>query len=222
MVERRTGQPADTHRAADLTSRAWELLATRPDLIVGAANPWGYLTRCLLTAGINAAVAERLLVRDVVVQGGGVSASVAPQRVGEHIDILDRAPVQFDGCEPVGSDWDAALKRLHTDLVTAGAPAQVTAAAIDRVIDVVATHRRGHREAAVKRDRALAGIGLTPRQTTALLALVGGTRRGGPDESLWARLRDETGRHAAVLTPAVQARIDEYIRGFYEAMPATP
>lgn len=217
VVERRSGQPADPHRAADLTSRAWELLATRPGPILAASNPWAYLTRCLVTAGVNAAVADKLLVRDLTVQGGMVPLAAAPRRVGEQVDALHSGASQGgeqDRDDPFGFDWGWALRRLHADLVAAGAPATVTAMAIDRVVEVVVSHRRGRREAAAKRDCVIVGLGLSPGQASALVALVAGTRRGGVEESLWARLHDgPTGTELAV-TPSVRGRIESYVRGF--------
>ncbi len=224
LVERRTGQPADPHRSADLTSRAWELMATHSEMIIHASNPWGYLTRCVLTAGVNAAIADKLLVRDATVQGGCAPTCVSPERLGYEFGALDRAAGhahRASGDMPLQSGWDSALRQLHTDLVRAGAPATATANAINRVIDLAATHRRGHREAAVKQDRVLAGIGLSAGQTTALLALVAGTRRGGAKESLWARRRvpprDSHGRFVQAVTPAVRARMDAYVQDFHDA-----
>lgn len=216
VVERRSGQPADPHRADDLTSRAWELLATRPGPVLAASNPWAYLTRCLVTAGVNAAVADKLLVRDLAVQGGLVPVSTAPRRVGEQVDALDRAGLSIGGdpLGPLGSDWGLALRRLYGDLVAAGAPAAVTAMAIDRVVEVVASHRRGHREAAAKGDHVIVGLGLSPAQATALVALVAGTRRGGVEESLWARLHEGATHSGPAVTPSVRARIESYVRGF--------
>lgn len=217
VVERRSGQPADPHRAADLTSRAWELLATRPHLVCGAANPWGYLTQCLVTAGVNAAVAERLLVRYVAIQGGGVPTTVSLHRIGQEMDAVDRATadngVRVDAAH-LTARWDTALRQRHADLVSAGAPPRVTATAVDRVVDLVATHRNGHGEAAAKRDRVLAQLGLSPSQASALVALVAGTRRGGSRESLWVRRRDDRAPSDPAITPAVRARIAAYVAGF--------
>lgn len=224
LVERRSGQPPDPHRAADLTSRAWELLATRPERIVGASNPGGYLTRCLVTAGVNAAIADWLLVRDIAIQGGGVPATISPQRVGEHLYVLDHANDKHanSDVDSSGPWWDVALHGLHGDLVEAGAPAGVTAEAIDRVVDIVASNRNGHREAAAKTDRVLAHLGLSAAQSTALVALIAGTRRGGVEESLWARRRHERTCSEPAISDAVRARIEVYISGFTKERECPP
>jgi hypothetical protein len=97
VVQRRSGQPPDPHRAADLTSRAWELLATRPERVARASNPWGYLTRCLLNAGVNAAVAARLMVGDVAIQGGAVPGHCVPA-AGGGARARPRPGVRQDHC----------------------------------------------------------------------------------------------------------------------------
>lgn len=222
-VERRVeGCYHDPDRAADLTARAWELLTTSREVIIGAANPWAYLTRSVLRAGVNAGVGDRLLVRDVVVRGGGARSVLPPIRVGDEVRALDRCPGPYDppASPPLGESRhaDSSLAALVEVLVAAGAQERVTWAAIDRIADVVSMHRHGRREAAVTSDRVLAELGLSSEQSSALLALLTGTRRGGVEQSLWLRLRkqprDERGRYAATVTPAVRARIQRYASGF--------
>lgn len=223
-VERRCGLPPDPHRRDDLASRAWEVMATHRDKIITAGNPWGYVTRAVLHAGRNAALADALLTSSITVQGGCVAGAFPAARLGEDVDL--RADVDHSGAVEVDEgtgrtcrSWEAGLRRVYEELVGARAPPEATSVAIDRVVVLAGWARRGWREAAVKEDPVLRTVlGLSPEQCTLLLALVAGPRRGGVQESLWwrarTRPRDPSGRYAPVVTAQVRARVDRFVSGF--------
>lgn len=223
-VERRCCLPPDPHRRDDLASRAWEVMKTHRDKIIAARNPWGYVTRAVLNAGRNAALADALLTSSSTVQGGCVAGAFPAARLGADADLrdVDHVSVAVEVESEIGvagGSWGAGLRRVHEELVAAGAPPETTSVAIDRVVDLAGWARRGWREAAVKEDPIMRTVlGLSPEQCTLLLALVAGPRRGGVEESLWwrarTRPRDASGRYAPVVTAQVRARVDRFASGF--------
>lgn len=89
VVDRRVGLPCDPHRAL---TRPPERGRSSPSDRTSSPKPRTHgdtLTACLLTAGVNAAVADALLVRDVAVQGGDLGGTAVPSRIGEQIHKLD-------------------------------------------------------------------------------------------------------------------------------------
>ena len=194
-VERSRRLTHDPARSDDLLSHAWELVEKHRDELLRANSPWGYLTTCLRHILVTSIVADTLQVTPNAVRNGSAArAGIHPPvrldttNLDDGFDRLVLA-TYADTAQPT---WGRGLLTLHAELVTRGAPADITAAAIERIADIAATTRRGHRESAVASDRALNHLGLTPGQARALLALLIGSRTDSGTSSLWLQYR--TGR----------------------------
>jgi hypothetical protein len=116
-------------------------------------------------------------------------------QVGQH----DRPPLLVDQADPGvptplrnREPWFAAFIDL---LVAFGADETVTVAAVDRLADLFAVTYVGWWEWAARRDPVLGRLGLTPDQSSALVALLAGSRRyrhNGKRDSLLPSVRTAT------------------------------
>ena len=221
-VERARRLTHDPARCDDLLSHAWELVHQHRDDLLRADNPWGYLTTCLQHVLVSLIVADTLHVTPNAVRNGTAARAGIHPPVRLDTTTLDDGFDRLVLAPPTNTTrdaWDRGLLTLHAELVNRGAPADITATAIDRIADIAAATRRGHRESAVATDLPLHQLGLTPDQARALLGLLIGGRTDNGTSSLWLRCKrsgsdaidatdDVTARRtAAYLTPFAQRAV---------------
>jgi hypothetical protein len=102
--------------------------------------------------------------------------------------------------------WFTAFVQL---LVGHGADRDVTVSAVDRLSDLCVSAAGGLWEWEARRDPVLAGMGLTPNQCGALVALLAGSRKfrhNGKEDSLLGATKTALARDERVRLTAVQQR----------------
>lgn len=178
----------DPHLVDDLVSVAWEVAHEQTSQVIGADRPWAYVASAMTRAAATEIRAAELLTapraaRDLAGQGQRTA-----RRLGSSAAWLDSIPPRHIDAAPL-RQWNPALRALHSELIRAGAPTVLAAEAIDMALDVLQlTLRRSWLHHTAYRDARL-GASLSRTQVRALMDLLIGSRRDGPDGSAWLALR---------------------------------
>jgi len=219
-VSRRVSVDLSVALVDDMTSLAWELLATQTRSVLGAGQPWAYLMSAAAQALTNEARAQRCLTGTATIRGAG------RVHVPRHVNPIGAAAAEVEtelyghaaatrpeSLRPVvaatkRASWLDAFVDL---LVDRGADPSVTSAAVDRISELAET-TSAWRETVVRRDPVLSRLGLCPDQAGALSALVFGSRRSGRSDGLLTAVLDAH-QHGSrpELTPAQQQRVRTYV-----------
>lgn len=226
----------DPHRIEHLVGAAWEMVATHVDAVIGARSPWAFIHAAMWHVSCSTVLADDLGVSErharhllqsrtlstlpklhtTVRLGTSQTMEYVPAHTGDSSSdpVADEA---LDHIEPdPTADWDDALKILHDELVSAGAPSVPAAEAIRAAVEAAASTDSPSRMHTQVYRSGLAG-GLDRDQLRALAELVIGTRRGGPGESAWWMLRRSLAdgeRPALREHPKLAARVERFAAPF--------
>jgi hypothetical protein len=236
-----TGAVPDRGLADDVLSAAWMVLRRNTAEVLNADRPWAYLMYSAQRQVAAEARAEQLLTSPSVVRGrarhllpqrvrrigaapaellvalrhepsGGADRSVVRQ-VGHHEmrPLLDEPEAPS---EPV-MDREPWFEAFIQRLVDHGADRAVTTSAVDRLSDLCTATPGGTWEWQARRDPVLAGLGLSPDQCGALVALLAGSRKfrhDGREDSVLGATRTAFARGGLVtLTPVQRRRVAVYV-----------
>jgi hypothetical protein len=221
-VSRRVSVDLSVGLVDDMTSLAWELLATQTQSVLGAEQPWAYLMSAAAQALTNEARAQRYLTGSSTVRGAG------RVHVPRHVNPIGAAAAEvetelyghaaamcLESPRPVAAGTKRArwLDAFVGLLAEHGADRAVTSAAVDRISELAQT-TSAWRETVVRRDQVLSRLGLCPDQAGALSALVFGSRRSGRSDGLLKAVLDAH-QHGGPpeLTPAQWQRVRTYVGG---------
>jgi hypothetical protein len=210
----------------EMTSLAWELLATQTQSVLGAEQPWAYLMSAAAQALTNEARAQRCLTGTATIRGAG------RVHVPRHMNPIGASAAEVESelfghpaltCpelrRPAGTTragWFDAFVGL---LAEYGADPVVTVAAVDRISELADTESKWW-ETVARRDPVLARLGLCPDQAGALAGLLFGSRRSGRSDGLLKDVIDAHQRGSrAELTPAQRRRVRTYVGGARAAVP---
>ena len=227
-VASRTGARGDRGLVDDVVASAWTVMSTQTDQVLGADRPWSYVMAAAGRMVRAEAWSQRFLTSPTRVRGEArgwmprhVDAIGATAQELESLPgrgHLDASPIDVDHAPPRCGWLDAFVSVL----VNAGADPASTAAAVDRVSEVLTSVDSHRWETAARRDPVLAGLGLSPVQGGALVALMSGSRRSGRSDSLLVAVRaaHETGE-PVVLTFAQRRRVRTFVDHERVRHPAT-
>jgi hypothetical protein len=173
-VDRRCGLPAGTTDPADVLEAAWRVLDRAGDRVAGADDPWAYLYCSVWKICQEEYEAQSLLSRvSRVVRRQGMPPSA--RRIGATWQwdetLLDDTPSTGPASPLVG--------RVVDLIVDAGGDRDFWQDAVSHAVDVMAHARRSYEVCELRRDPYLRHrLGLTPREMSALAALLIGPRSG--------------------------------------------
>lgn len=190
-----------SHLVDGLVGVGWEIMTAQRDEILAADRPWGFVVRALGRAAV-----QELRSSELVTSGEGARWARADgwhtaRRMGmDNAGILNRlAPAGHDPTAGAAIEgplddgtrrWDPGLRGLRAEFVAAGASRAIATELINAALDVLQlTLRRSHVHYVAYRDPRLTQR-LTPPQIRALVDLLIGSRRGGPEDSAWLALRE--------------------------------
>ena len=234
-VSSTTGAAADRGLVDDVLSAVWIVLRRNTAEVMNADRPWAYLMYSAQRQVAAEARAQQLLTGTRVVRGR--ARHRLPRRVrrigaapAELVVALRHEPsgggggvvrqVSQHDVRPLVDEPQAPAARLMTErepwftafvqlLVGHGADRDVTVSAVDRLSDLCVSAAGGLWEWEARRDPVLAGMGLTPNQCGALVALLAGSRKfrhNGKEDSLLGATKTALARDERVRLTAVQQR----------------
>ena len=183
-----------------LVGRGWEVLVTQREELIDVDRPWGVVVRAMSRAAARDARAAELLTsssasRFAVVGGWhtarrfGLDSATVTDRANDAVaDPTGEAAVEDRDVDGTAA-WDPALRTLRDELVAAGAPPAMAVEVLAAALDVLSmTTRRSHVHFTAYRDERLTRM-LNRAQIRALMDLLIGSRREGPEGSAWLALR---------------------------------
>jgi hypothetical protein len=176
-IDRQCGLSRGTTTPDDLLSAAWLVLNKFGSQVAKARDPWGYLW----TAVSHICLAET--VQDITLTRPSRRSPSCDRprvlRVGLISPEFDAQPYER---RPRRTPLVRCVVRL---LVEAGGDPAFWTEAVTRAVDVMATARRSYELCAVRSDPVLRkDLRLSSAELSALAALLIGSRRGGPSQSL--------------------------------------
>jgi hypothetical protein len=238
----------------DVLLAAWLVLRRHGDKVLAATCPWAYLMSSAQKQVLDEVRAQQLLTNTASIRGrtrevlpsavrpvGSTATDLAAalrhepsdadtgdaQRIVRQVRQHEQPPLVASS-EPSATPalcerepWFATFIDL---LVAHGADQAATVAAVDRLADLFAATYVGWWEWAARRDPILAGLGLSPDQCGALVALVAGSRKyrhNGKHDSLLATVRTANERGYPVeLSPAHRRRLAMFTGAVQQPRPS--